>query len=106
MRITVPPSNASAPAPGPVPGPDRASQPQPQTRIDEIGSPIWNAQEIAGELKGFLPFYETRPIRQNDGGMKSSGLFTLWHILRKVNPKLVVESGVWKGQSTWLIENA
>jgi hypothetical protein len=74
--------------------------------IYEIGSPVWNHREIAEELKGFLPFYESRPIRQNDGGMKSSGLFTLWHIVRKFNPKLVFESGVWKGQSTWLLENA
>jgi trans-aconitate methyltransferase len=106
MRISVPQSSTPGSAPAAsqpaVPG----FAPLPAGPIDQIGVPIWDSREIAAELKGFLPFYETRPIRQNDGGMKSSGLFTLWHILKKVNPKLVVESGVWKGQSTWLIENA
>ncbi len=100
MRISVSQPNASTPGPNPSPGPGA------DARIDEIGQPVWSMREIADELKDFLAFHETRPIRTNDGGMKSSGLFTLWHILKKTQPLLVVESGVWKGQSTWLIENA
>lgn len=107
MRIpTTPgPSNpvghSAAPANGPTSRPVIAGD----ASVFEIGSPIWNRAEIADRLKEFLPLYANRPIGQNDGGMKSSGLFTLWHIMGKLNPSLVIESGVWKGQSTWLIEN-
>ncbi|MEO6096908.1 MAG: hypothetical protein ABIW76_15025 [Fibrobacteria bacterium] len=106
MRISIPQTSKPASAAAPYQDRNPAVTPTPPAPIEQIGTPIWDLQEIAAQLKGFLPFYETRPIRQNEGGMKSSGLFTLWHILKKVDPKLVVESGVWKGQSTWLIENA
>ncbi len=55
-------------------------------------------------LTEFLELYEKRPIRNNEGGLKSVGAFNLWYFLRRVRPNLVVESGVWKGFSTWLIE--
>ncbi len=33
-------------------------------------------------------------------------MFAAWVFLREAEPELVVESGVWKGQGTWLIERA
>ncbi len=39
----------------------------------------------------------------NNGGMGAPDLFTLWFILNKYKPKVVVESGVWNGLSTKLI---
>jgi hypothetical protein len=33
-------------------------------------------------------------------------MFAVWFMLRKLSPDLVVESGIWKGQGTWLIEAA
>lgn len=44
------------------------------------------------------PFYS-----ENDGGMKTPDMFTLYVILREIKPDVVIESGVWKGQSTKLI---
>lgn len=38
--------------------------------------------------------------------MGLSHSFATWFILRRMEPSLVVESGVWKGHSTWLIEQA
>ena len=35
--------------------------------------------------------------------MHAPDLFTLWFILNKYQPKVVIESGVWKGISTLLI---
>ena len=33
-------------------------------------------------------------------------MFATWFMLKKINPKNVIESGICKGQGTWLIENA
>lgn len=33
-------------------------------------------------------------------------MFAVWFIVKKLSPDLIVESGIWKGQSTWLLETA
>ena len=48
--------------------------------------------------------YEQRPIQDNEGGASSVGTFSLWYFLQRLQPNLVIESGVWKGQTTWIIE--
>ena len=54
----------------------------------------------------FLEIYKDRPIRSNEGGMRSHGNFFLWYLLKDIKPSLVIESGVFRGQSTWIIEQA
>ncbi|MBM4107090.1 MAG: hypothetical protein FJ257_12575 [Phycisphaerae bacterium] len=54
----------------------------------------------------FLDLYPGRPVRANAGGMGINHCFGLFAVLRSRSPQLVVESGVWKGQSTWIIEQA
>jgi len=66
--------------------------------------PDWNYKEIVEEIKLFCDLYEERPIKNNVGGMRFNHAFALYFILKKTNPDLVIESGVFKGQSTWLIE--
>jgi hypothetical protein len=75
--------------------------------IIALGRPVpWTAEELLGELREFLLLYNHRPLRDNEGGMKSVGMFNLWFLLRRLSPDFVIESGIWHGQSTWLIENA
>jgi hypothetical protein len=57
-------------------------------------------------FREFWPIYEQRPIRDNSGGCQLPQLFGLWCFVRELQPSHVVESGVWKGQTTWLIETA
>lgn len=57
-------------------------------------------------LPEFIELYRSRPIARNRLGMGFNHCFATWFILREMQPKLVVESGVWRGQSTWLIEQA
>ncbi len=71
-----------------------------------IGQPPWSREEILNGLDTFAEIYATRPIKDNRGGMKSPHMFALWFMARKLSPDLIVESGVWKGQSTWLLETA
>lgn len=61
-------------------------------------------EQIEELLREFLELYEQRPIQDNQGGVKSVGSFSLWFFLTQVQPNLVIESGVWKGLTTWLIE--
>ena len=56
------------------------------------------------ELKKFLQIYKNRPINDNKGGMKINHMFGLFVLLKKLKPKYIIESGVFKGQGTWLIE--
>jgi len=60
----------------------------------------------SSEFSEFLQLYQKRPIVENAGGVRAQGAFFLWHFIRKVNPILVIESGVLKGQTTWIIEQA
>lgn len=57
-------------------------------------------------LNEFLEIYRNRPIKNNTGGMKSPHMFNAWYIIKKLQPDIIIESGVWKGQGTWFFENA
>ena len=72
--------------------------------IFEKNKPNWSYEEISREIKIFCDLYDKRPIKNNIGGMMLNHAFALYFILKKTKPDLVIESGVFKGQSTWLIE--
>lgn len=55
-------------------------------------------------LNNFLQIYKNRPIKNNVGGMQINHMFALYFLLKKIKPKFIIESGVFKGQGTWLIE--
>lgn len=67
-------------------------------------APNWSNEEIKKELTLFLKIYNDRPIKKNIHGMLFPHMFATYFILKKINPSFVIESGVFKGQSTWLIE--
>lgn len=68
--------------------------------------PIYELPYITENLLAFLDVYDKRIIEDNQFGMLSIGNFYLWFLLRMLKPTAVIESGVWKGQSTWMIEQA
>ena len=63
-----------------------------------------NKHSLAPHIIEFINLYERRPIVNNDGGMKAPHMFWVFLILKLLNPVVVIESGVWLGQSTWLIQ--
>ncbi len=71
-----------------------------------IGRPPWTREELKDALAEFAELYETRPISDNEGGMRSPHMFSTWFVLQKLAPEVIVESGVWRGQGTWLLERA
>ena len=68
--------------------------------------PQWKKEEILKEIETFRNLYKQRPIKNNIHGMRFQHMFATYFILKKLNPSFIIESGVYKGQSTWLIENA
>ena len=74
------------------------------TTYFEKGTPKWSYNDIVAELEKFIPIFEKRPIKNNKGGMQFANMFYFFFILNSKKPSLVIESGVFKGQSTWLIE--
>lgn len=65
-----------------------------------------NRGNLRSLVNEFLEIYELRPILDNHGGMTFNHSFAVWAILKTMNPKFVIESGVYRGHSTWLIEQA
>jgi hypothetical protein len=74
--------------------------------LTSIGVPPWTREEIIDSLVEFSAIYADRPIQDNKGGMKAPHMFAVWFMTRKLSPDLIVESGIWRGQSTWLLEQA
>tara|TARA_B100001175_G_C19352812_1_gene563215 strand:+ start:138 stop:923 length:786 start_codon:yes stop_codon:yes gene_type:complete len=67
--------------------------------------PQWEKSEILKEIEIFKNLYEQRPLKNNIHGMRFQHMFATYFILKKFKPSFVIESGVYRGQSTWLIEN-
>lgn len=70
------------------------------------GSLIWNLDDAKLWIDEFLDIYRRRPVENNRGGMTSTHLFWTWYLLRKMQPKNIIESGVFKGQGTWIMSEA
>jgi hypothetical protein len=61
---------------------------------------------IAALVDEFFETYPTRPVGENVGGSRFHNCFWLHLVLRSLDPALIVESGVWKGQTSWLFREA
>jgi len=54
----------------------------------------------------FKDVYARRPISDNVGGIGLNSAAWLFLTAKIINPELIVESGVWRGQSSWLLRQA
>lgn len=66
----------------------------------------WTSKDLLQGLEEFVPIYETRPIKNNMYGMGLDHSFGLWFITRWLKPDLMIESGAFKGHSTWVLRQA
>lgn len=66
----------------------------------------WDRSLLLESLAEFNELYEKRPIKDNNGGMKSPHMFSAWFVVKQMKPKYLIESGVWKGLGTWFFEQA
>jgi len=72
----------------------------------QIGTSLWDRNEMISCLEEFLLVYSNKPIADNHGGQKAAQLFYSWYVAKKMKPDIIIESGVYKGQGTWAFENA
>ncbi|KAJ4953142.1 hypothetical protein NE237_029974 [Protea cynaroides] len=63
----------------------------------------WTSKDLLKGLEEFVPIYESRPIKNNMYGMGFDHSFGLWFITRWLKPDLMIESGAFKGHSTWVL---
>ena len=75
-----------------------------KSNIREKNIPVW-INKTQDFLNDFISLYEKRPIKYNKGGMLFTHMFYFYLVLKNLKPELIIESGIYKGQSTWLIEN-
>lgn len=66
----------------------------------------WKHETIKHTVEEFLELYENRPIKNNEGGMKIPHMLNAWFVIKKMKPKFIIESGVWKGLGTWFFNQA
>ena len=66
----------------------------------------WTQENLIDALEEFSELYKQRPVANNDGGMASNHMFYTWFAMRNLKPQAIIESGVRRGQSTWLLEQA
>ncbi len=52
-------------------------------------------------IEDFYALYPRRPVPDNEGGSNFNACLWLYIIGRALTPRLVVESGTWRGQSSW-----
>lgn len=54
----------------------------------------------------FFALYPQRPVQDNEGGTKFGDSFWLYALTRLLAPDFVIESGVHRGHSSWLLHQA
>lgn len=57
-------------------------------------------------IREFFVLYQGRGHTENTHGSGFHNSFWIYLLARALNPSLIVESGVWKGHTTWLLSNA
>jgi len=63
------------------------------------------APRLIEALREFGGLLRSRPFKNREG-LRGVSAFALFWYLRQVSPSLVFEVGVWRGFSTWIIEQA
>jgi hypothetical protein len=74
--------------------------------VVSIGDVPWSRGDMLARLEQFASLYDRRPITDNTDGMLSPHMFLAWVALQALQPKAIVESGVFLGQGTWFFEQA
>lgn len=56
-------------------------------------------------MRNFDEIYLNRPDHTNHGGSGYSNMLNLYNICKEIKPEYFVESGTWRGNSTWVLSN-
>ncbi len=61
--------------------------------------------EASQAAQTFLEVWGDRPF-ENTNGLNINGSLALYYFLQRLNAKVVIEVGTWRGFSTWVVEQA
>jgi hypothetical protein len=86
--------------------PSAPAVPARPVEIQSLGRTPWTGDVIRASMAEFLGVYRSRPETDASSGILSPDAFALWFMLRALGPSAVVESGVDKGLSTWILEQS
>ncbi len=64
------------------------------------------SEGVRAAIDAFLDAYPRRPVGDNRGGSGFHNCFWLYLVASCMEPDLIIESGVWKGQTAWLFRRA
>jgi hypothetical protein len=63
-------------------------------------------KEIRNNINEFNEIYSKKPLNDNQGGMKAPHMMGTFSMVRNLNPNTIIESGVWFGQGTWMLDQS
>ena len=66
----------------------------------------FNEKDLLKHLEEFTDVYINSPVKDNSGGMSFNHSYLTYFVFKELQPQLAIESGVWKGHSTYIIESA
>jgi len=73
---------------------------------DHLSEILRDDFDFGSEIERFWQTYSRRTFTHNRRGSGFHNAFWIYLFSRMINPTLVVESGVWQGQTSWLLEQA
>ncbi len=74
--------------------------------VRDLGGLLFQEEEQEDRLQHFVETtWQRRPFAQNPGGMSLEACFFLHEILALIAPQTVIESGVWHGMTTYIIDS-
>ena len=73
---------------------------------DLAAAGIAAAGDVAGLVRDFWELIPAAPVRQRRGGSGFNGALQLYVIMRALRPRAIIESGVFRGLTTWVMRRA
>jgi len=70
------------------------------------GKQHWSKEQLLKSLPEFIEVYNRRPLKHCIGGMNIDHAFALWFAIKQVQPKHLIENGVFRGSSTYIMREA
>jgi hypothetical protein len=74
--------------------------------LHERGEPPRSEESAVNIYDRFVEVYAHRPLRDNSGGTMHNSSFWVFAIAALMRPPLIVESGTFLGQSSWMMAEA
>lgn len=62
--------------------------------------------EVRRQIEQFRKIYENRPAKDLEGGFGFNNLLMLYLIIKNFSPQSVIESGVWRGNTSYIIDKS